>query len=162
MIQGFAFSQIYIWLDHVLCVVIMTCTIISASTSSQLLHGSAIGSSPVLSGSCLATSGVAAAETSCSSSCSCCSSLGPWYDFDRKQNMAEDNMKCAPVPSNSNENAIVLYSPPIFEQFHQSERTFHLASRDFSIKQNWADFGVAAVVWDAVRYTSTSYMYLFV
>ena len=51
----------------------------------------------------------------------------------------------------SNSNAIVLYTPPPFlESFYLNSRTFHLAGRDFSISQNWAEFGVAAVVWDAV------------
>ena len=46
--------------------------------------------------------------------------------------------------------ALVPYNPPtILQQFHESQRTFIFQDKSLTVYQNWNDFGVAAVVWDA-------------
>lgn len=46
--------------------------------------------------------------------------------------------------------ALVPYNPPnIFKQFQENERSFVFLGRTLTVYQNWDDFGVAAVVWDA-------------
>ncbi|XP_072181291.1 protein N-lysine methyltransferase METTL21A-like [Diadema setosum] len=57
------------------------------------------------------------------------------------------SMKCEQRPAAS--NSLVLYNPTFLQPFRLSSRTFNFANRDFTIRQNWADFGVAAVVWDS-------------
>ncbi|XP_071510468.1 protein N-lysine methyltransferase METTL21A-like [Diadema antillarum] len=55
--------------------------------------------------------------------------------------------KCEQRPAAS--NSLVLYNPTYLQPFSLTSRTFNFANRDFTIRQNWADFGVAAVVWDS-------------
>nr|XP_054767020.1 protein N-lysine methyltransferase METTL21A-like [Lytechinus pictus] len=137
------FSSTWSWFEYLY--VLFQVTWLIKFSSSQSLHDSRAVPRPVLPGSSDITSTPAGSVAETDSSCSSLSS--PWNNLVKKRTMAEETNECSSVPSS--ENALVLYSPPILERFHRSERTFHLANRNFSIKQNWADFGVAAVVWDA-------------
>ncbi len=47
--------------------------------------------------------------------------------------------------------AVVLYDESGLSPFHKNLRDFDLGEIKISIKQNWKDIGVAAVVWEAVR-----------
>ena len=48
--------------------------------------------------------------------------------------------------------AVVLYDETKLTPFQKEVREFHFGDISISIKQNWKDVGVAAVVWDAVRH----------
>lgn len=48
--------------------------------------------------------------------------------------------------------AVVLYNEDTILPLHKHSRTFKYVSRDIVIKQEWKKLGVAAVVWDAVRF----------
>ena len=47
--------------------------------------------------------------------------------------------------------AVVLYDEANLTPFQKEIRKFKFGDISISIKQNWKDVGVAAVVWDAVR-----------
>jgi len=51
---------------------------------------------------------------------------------------------------------LVPYEPEsvnsILPTFHQERRSFKLAGKEWIIRQQWADVGVASVVWEAVSY----------
>lgn len=48
--------------------------------------------------------------------------------------------------------AVVLYDETLLTPFQKDSRQFTFDGIDVSIKQNWKEVGVAAVVWDAVRF----------
>lgn len=43
---------------------------------------------------------------------------------------------------------------PALSKLHNSSAQFRFANRDLRLAQDWKKLGVAAVVWDAVRYNS--------
>lgn len=45
---------------------------------------------------------------------------------------------------------------PALSKLHNSSAQFRFANRDLRLAQDWKKLGVAAVVWDAVRYNSGS------
>lgn len=45
---------------------------------------------------------------------------------------------------------------PVLSKLHNSSAQFRFANRDLRLAQDWKKLGVAAVVWDAVRYNSGS------
>lgn len=47
------------------------------------------------------------------------------------------------------------YDNPILPMFHQENRSFSFAGREWIIKQQWEEIGVAAVVWESVSFYST-------
>ena len=67
---------------------------------------------------------------------------------------SKDNLPISEEESGTGEGkfemAVVLYNEESILPLHKSQRTFNFVSRDIQIKQNWAELGVAAVVWDAV------------
>ena len=64
----------------------------------------------------------------------------------REPSIKEDTMDC------NKQQALVLYDETKVAPMHHTERTFMFAGQRVAIKQNWADVGIAAVVWEAVCY----------
>jgi len=46
--------------------------------------------------------------------------------------------------------SLVIYNEEIIPSHHKPEKTFQFGDHRIQIKQNWADEGVAGIVWDAV------------
>ena len=55
---------------------------------------------------------------------------------------------------------LVPYEPRhvnvILPTFHEEQRSFNLADKEWIIEQQWSDIGVAAVVWEAVSCISVA------
>ncbi|XP_077997737.1 protein N-lysine methyltransferase METTL21A-like [Glandiceps talaboti] len=66
---------------------------------------------------------------------------------DRKKKA--ENQSSEPEPPNSQSMAVVVYNPTHIQPFKLQDRQFRFVGKDISIKQDWGNIGVAAVVWDA-------------
>ena len=72
-----------------------------------------------------------------------------WDSFDAYPQPSPRQILVDTPPSSM---ALVLYQPTILSAFREETKTFSFAGRSVTIRQKWEELGVAAVVWDAVRY----------
>lgn len=77
------------------------------------------------------------------------------------QNSLENDISCssAACGSGTGENTeyqLVPYRPsPVLSVFHEMERSFTFAGKEWTIHQQWNDVGLASVVWEAVSTVCT-------
>ncbi|XP_014669857.1 PREDICTED: protein N-lysine methyltransferase METTL21A-like [Priapulus caudatus] len=63
---------------------------------------------------------------------------------------AAQQRRAATLPTTTTTSAVVLYEPvSLVKQFHEKTQNLKFAGRDIVLSQDWNNYGVAAVVWEA-------------
>lgn len=62
-----------------------------------------------------------------------------------------ESTSCTSASSGTCDYQLVLYQPnPVLPVFHEVERSFNFAGKEWTVHQQWNEIGLASVVWEAV------------